>query len=83
MLVRPAAIRIVSRGRGRTASGFTLIEIMAVVVIIGLTMAFVMPNLAANRSSRLRDQSLDLATRIELARERAILTGKVHFIPGE
>ncbi len=58
--------------------GFTLIEILAVIVIIGLTMSLLLPNLAATRGSRLRQQALDVASRIELARERAIVTGAPH-----
>jgi prepilin-type N-terminal cleavage/methylation domain-containing protein len=60
--------------------GFTLIEIMAVVIIIGLMLGLVLPNMAASRASRLRQQAMEVASRIELARERAIITGAEHRV---
>lgn len=60
------------------ASGFTLIELMAVVVIMGLALSLVVPNLSATRASQLEDTSRSIADRIQLARERAIVTGVPH-----
>ncbi|MBW2229643.1 MAG: prepilin-type N-terminal cleavage/methylation domain-containing protein [Deltaproteobacteria bacterium] len=62
----------------RARHGFTLIEIMAVIVIIGLALGLVLPNFAATRSGRLRDRALLVAGRLELARERAVVTATPH-----
>jgi prepilin-type N-terminal cleavage/methylation domain-containing protein len=70
----------VAAGSARARSGFTLIEIMAVIVVIGLALALVLPNLSATRSAQLRDRARLLAGRIELARERAIVTGAPHRV---
>ena len=59
-------------------SGFTLIEVMAVVVIIGLVMGLVVPNLTASRGAQLERSARDVAAGLELARERAIVTGTAH-----
>lgn len=60
--------------------GFTLIELLAVLVIIGLFMALVLPNIGATHSSQLRQEALDLAGRLELARQRALVTGAPHRV---
>jgi type II secretion system protein H len=60
--------------------GFTLIEIMAVVLIMGLMMALVVPSLSTVRGSTLRDAAIHLAGSLELARQRAIVTGKAHRV---
>jgi prepilin-type N-terminal cleavage/methylation domain-containing protein len=65
-------------GRSRTKRGFTLVEIMAVVLIIGLTFGLVMPNLSARRGDQLEQQAMAVVSRIELARERSVLTGTHH-----
>ena len=60
------------------AHGFSIIEIMAVVLIIGLLMTLVLPNLGSRRAAGLRDQARVVAGYLELARQRAIVTGKPH-----
>ena len=68
---------------GRNQSGvhgFTLIELMAVVAIIGLMLGIMLPNLAATRASQLEQLGRDLASRIDLARERAIVTSVPHRV---
>ncbi len=60
--------------------GFTLIEILAVVVIIGLATAIVLPGLNLTGGSGRHDQALNVAAHLELARQRAIMTGKVHRV---
>lgn len=64
----------------RARHGFTLIEIMAVVIIMGLTLTWVLPNLAATHASRLKGQARDLVSRLELARERAVVTSIPHRV---
>jgi len=58
--------------------GFTLIEVMAVVVVIGIAMGLVLPNLTASRGAQLEQSARDVAVGLELARERAIVTGAAH-----
>jgi len=58
--------------------GFTLIEMIAVVLILGLAMSLVVPNLSATRVNRLRDQAKKIAHQLETARQRAITSGTPH-----
>ena len=60
--------------------GFTLIEVMAVVIVIGLALGIVLPNLSANRGAELEEHARGLASRLVLARERAIVTGAAHRV---
>jgi type II secretion system protein H len=60
--------------------GFTLIEILAVVAILALVAAFVVPNLGAFRVRALRSEAQQLAAQLEFARERAIVTGVPHRV---
>jgi len=60
--------------------GFTLIEILAVVAILALVAAFVVPNLSGFRMRALRGEAQRLAAQLELARQRAIVTGVPHRI---
>lgn len=68
-------------GRRRAGrAGFTLIEMMAVILIIGLMFGLFLPNLDAARTARLEDQAREVARRVQLARERAIMTGAPHRV---
>ena len=62
----------------RRRSGFTLIEILAVVAIFALLAALVMPNLGSLSSRTLRQRADAIAARLELARQRSVLTGIPH-----
>jgi prepilin-type N-terminal cleavage/methylation domain-containing protein len=65
---------------GRRARAFTLIEVLAVVAILALTAVLVTPNLAALRERRLRHAAERLAAELELARQRAVVTGIPHRV---
>jgi general secretion pathway protein H len=60
----------------RLQTGFTLIEIMVVMVIIGLTMAFVSVNFNRDDSKLLTEEANRLAALLEHAQSEAMITGK-------
>jgi prepilin-type N-terminal cleavage/methylation domain-containing protein len=64
----------------RTARAFTLIEVLAVVAILALTAMLVTPNLAVLRERRVGHAAQRLAAEIELARQRAVVTGIPHRV---
>jgi prepilin-type N-terminal cleavage/methylation domain-containing protein len=63
--------------RRRTAA-FTLIEMLAVVAIVALISSFVLPNIGALQDRTLRSQARLMAAQLELARQRAVITGIPH-----
>ena len=62
----------------RRRAAFTLIEMLAVVAIFALLAAFVAPNLGLLSSRRLQQQAEQISAQLELARQRAIVTGVPH-----
>ena len=58
--------------------GFTLIEMLAVILIIGFMSAMILPGLRLSGGSSRHDEALNVASHLELARQRAIMTGKTH-----
>jgi len=58
-----------------TRRGFTLIELMAVLVIFGLLVALALPSFQLQSSRVLQDESRRLAGSLEYARQRAVMTG--------
>jgi prepilin-type N-terminal cleavage/methylation domain-containing protein len=58
--------------------GFTLIEILAVAAILALVASFVVPNLSGLQVRALRSEAEQIAGQLELARQRAIVTGIPH-----
>ncbi len=62
----------------RASLGFTLIEVMAVVILVALLLSAAIPNIAGLSRVGLRSQSKILGATIELARQRAVITGKPH-----
>ena len=58
------------------ASGFTLIEILVVLVVIGISIALVGVNLHRDPKQELREQSQRLALLLQAARSEAITSGK-------
>lgn len=64
----------------RARAGFTLIEMMAVVAIIGMIFALGLPRLSSSRWRALGDAAEDVAASLEFARQRAIMTGIPHRV---
>ena len=62
----------------RRSAAFTLLEILAVVLMFALLTLFVAPNLGAMRDKALRSQADAISAKLELARQRAIATGTLH-----
>lgn len=62
----------------RSRAGFTLIELLAVVTIIGLIAAVAYPNLGRSSTRTLHAQAEQIAADLELARQRAVMTGAPH-----
>jgi general secretion pathway protein H len=71
----PRAGRVIRTAPVKKANGFTLVEIMVVVFLIGLASAAVILSLPGD-ASKLRDQADRLAARIASARDSAVLTSR-------
>ena len=67
-----------SNGAVRGPRGFTLLEILAVLLLMGLMASLVLPNLGALSEQALRDEARRLQAELERARERALVTGVRH-----
>ena len=57
----------------RVRRGFTLVEILVVIVMIGIMMKIVVPHFRVSNASRVRQAARQLGADIELARTRALL----------
>ena len=58
-------------------SGFTLLEIMVVLVLIGLTVSYVLPNLKPGDSQRaIESEAKRFSALVQIAHEQALTTGK-------
>lgn len=64
------------RRAGSGSDGFTLIEILAVVLIFALLAAIALPNLHFRSAQAARNQARSLAANLEFARQRALATGR-------
>ncbi len=62
----------------RRRSGFTLIEILAVIAIFALLAGLIMPNIGTLSARTLRQRADSIAAHLELARQRSVLTGIPH-----
>jgi prepilin-type N-terminal cleavage/methylation domain-containing protein len=61
-----------------TRGGFTLIELLAVVAMFALIAGMVAPLLNLGGSRAARREADDLAGAVEFARQRAVMTGRIH-----
>ncbi len=60
----------------KRAHGFTLLETMVVVLIIGIILSFATLSLRDNKASLLKEEAQRLSALLELAREEAILSSR-------
>jgi type II secretion system protein H len=68
-------------GDGRSLrTGFSLIEVLAVLVIFALLAGVVLPNFGIRGARILDEESRRLASTLEFARQRAVMTGKPHRV---
>jgi prepilin-type N-terminal cleavage/methylation domain-containing protein len=63
---------------GRTQAAFTLIEMLAVVAILAVVMTFAIPNIGMLERRRMDGECRQLVALLELARQRAVMTGVKH-----
>lgn len=63
-------------GNGRTTRGFTLLEVLVVILIMGILLAAATLSFSTNEMARIKEESQRLASLMTLAREQAILDGQ-------
>ncbi len=66
--------------RDSATRGFTLIEIIAVIAIMGMVFAIGIPRLSTSKLRGLRTEAESIAASLEFARQRAIMTGIPHRV---
>ena len=74
-MITPAAARF-----SHARSGFTLIEIMAVVLILLLMAAIVIPRVSLVASQTALDDAKQLAATLDFTREKAVALGRAHRV---
>ncbi|RJG14747.1 GspH/FimT family pseudopilin [Massilia cavernae] len=63
--------------RGRSARGFTLVEVMVVMVIIGITLGIVSLNAVPSTRQNLENEAQRIALLLQLARDEAIVRNRL------
>ena len=66
--------------RSMTTKGFTLIEIIAVVAILGMVFAIGIPRLSTSKWRALKTEAESIAASVDFARQRAVMTGIPHRV---
>ena len=66
--------------RAARREGFTLIELMAAVTLFAVLATLIAPRVGSITSRTLRQQAEQIAAQLELARERAVVTGIPHRV---
>ena len=74
------ALRIRAPRQLPRTPGFTLIEMMAVIAIIGMVFAIGVPRLSSSRWRALGNAGESIAASLEYARQRAVMTGIPHRV---
>jgi type II secretion system protein H len=64
-----------ARRSGTRWLGFTLIEVLVVLLLVAVTVGFVAVNLGADERAALREEATRLAAGLEQAQDEAIMTG--------
>jgi general secretion pathway protein H len=78
--MRTLPIRSVRGHAPQPTSGFTLIEIMVVLLIVAITIGMVGINLQRGDSNRVQEEADRIVILLQAAREEAILQGKVFAV---
>ena len=66
---------ILALGRYKKAYGFTLLELMVVMILIGISLSLILPNLIKNDDDVLKEESLRLIALLEYAADTASSRG--------
>ena len=64
----------------RLSTGFTLIEMLAVVAMIALVIGVALPNFGVRSKRAMEDEAKQLAASLEFARQRSVMTGVPHRV---
>ncbi len=68
--------RVDSPGRAGRRAGFTLIELMAVALLMALVAAIAIPNMGFRAAQQGLDEAESMAALFEFGRQRAVMTGR-------
>jgi len=81
LLCAPPILRVIARGHApKPMAGFTLIEIMVVLLIIAITIGMVGVNLQRGDNNRVQEEADRIVNLLQAAREEAILQGQVFAV---